>query len=157
GPHAVVLLHGLLGSARNLGTLARGLASADPGLSVFALDLPGHGASPPLAPGADLAAMARDVLATARALAPGAPVALMGHSLGGRVALAAGRLEPAALAHVALLDITPSPRVVSGDMAAAMAALVSAPERGTREAFREHFRTVGLSPELTEWLLMNLE
>jgi len=58
GPRALVLLHGFLGSARNLGTLARGLAQRT-GRAVVSLDLPGHGESPPLPPQADLAAFAR--------------------------------------------------------------------------------------------------
>ena len=39
GPRAVVLVHGFLGSARNLGTLARGLAEFLSDRTVFALDL----------------------------------------------------------------------------------------------------------------------
>ncbi|HVQ77182.1 MAG TPA: alpha/beta fold hydrolase, partial [Candidatus Binatia bacterium] len=96
GPSPVLLLHGFLGSGRNLGGLARRLAAGDPGLSVITLDLTGHGSSPPLpsgahaAPGgADLAMLAGDVLATADALGLRAPVPIVGHSLGGRVALRA--------------------------------------------------------------------
>jgi esterase len=157
GSRPLVLLHGFLGSSRNLGGLARGLVGADPTLSVFALDLPGHGASPPLPPDADLGALARGVLDTARDLAGDAPLAIVGHSLGGRVALRVCLLDPAAVAHVALLDITPSARHVSNDTDAALQALARAPARAaTRDVFREHFRAAGLSDELGEWLMMNL-
>jgi pimeloyl-ACP methyl ester carboxylesterase len=157
GPRPVVLLHGFLGSHSNLGALARGLAGADPTLSVFALDLPGHGAAPPLPPDADLGTLARGVLDVARELARSAPLTLVGHSLGGRVALRAAALAPAAVAHVALLDITPSARQVSDDTDAAMQALARAPARaGTRDEIRAHFRAAGLSDELAEWLMMNL-
>ena len=102
GPCTVFLLHGFLGSARNLATLARGLAQRRPDVSVIALDLTGHGESPPLPPRPDVALIARDVLDTARALAPAAPWTLLGHSLGGRVALRAALVAPAALAHLTL-------------------------------------------------------
>jgi esterase len=157
GLRAVMLLHGFLGSARNLASLARGLAERDPALSVFALDLTGHGASPPLPEGADTAVLARDVLAAARALDVPLPVRLVGHSLGGRVALRAGILEPSALAHVTLLDISPSPLKPGGDTAAVVEALVRAPDVArSRDEFRVFFRDAGLADEVTDWLLLNL-
>jgi pimeloyl-ACP methyl ester carboxylesterase len=157
GPRAVLLLHGFLGSGRNLASLARGLAERDAGLSVFALDLTGHGASPPLAEGAGTATLARDVLTTARALDVPFPVRLVGHSLGGRVALRAGLLEPAGLAHVTLLDISPSALKPGGDTAAVVEALVRAPDVArSREELRVFFRGAGLPDEVTDWLLLNV-
>jgi pimeloyl-ACP methyl ester carboxylesterase len=157
GPRPVVLLHGFLGSSRNLGALGRGLAGANPTLSVFALDLPGHGGSPPLPPDADLAVLARSVLDTARDVAGTASLAIVGHSLGGRVALRAGLLDPGAVALVGLLDITPSARHVSDDTEVALDALERAPARAhTRDAFREHFHAAGLSAEMADWFMMNL-
>jgi pimeloyl-ACP methyl ester carboxylesterase len=157
GPHPLVLLHGFLGSSRNLGTLARQLAQADPSLSVLALDLRGHGVSPPLVPGADLATLARDVLASARALGLGAPLPLIGHSLGGRVALRACLLDAASVAHVTLLDITPSPLGEATGATAVLDALLGAPARAqSRDVVRAHFAAAGLTPAITEWLLTNL-
>ena len=157
GPRAVLLLHGFLGSARNLASLARGLAERDPSLSVLALDLTGHGASPPLPEGADTATLARDVLATARALDVPPPVRLVGHSLGGRVALRAGTRERSTVAHITLLDISPSPIKPGGDTAAVVEALVRAPDVArSREEFRVFFRAAGLADEVTDWLLLNL-
>src|SRR5205823_826200 len=83
----------------------------------LSLDLAGHGESPPLPPHPDLAVIARDVLETVRALEATAPWTLIGHSLGGRVTLRAALLEPAAVAHLTLLDVTPSPRVPGGEVA----------------------------------------
>ena len=157
GPRPLVLLHGFLGSSRNVATLARQLADGDPTLSVFALDLPGHGTSPALPAGADLAVLARDVLATARYLGGDTPSIVVGHSLGGRVALAACLLEPEAIAHVSLLDITPSPLHGALDTALVLDALLHAPDAGRdRDVFRVHFRSAGLNTEITEWLLLNL-
>jgi pimeloyl-ACP methyl ester carboxylesterase len=156
GPRAVVLLHGFLGAARNLATVARGLVARDAGLSAVTLDLTGHGDSPPLPPAADLGTLAADVLATVRHLGVTPPLVLAGHSLGGRVALRAGLAEPAALGRILLLDIGPSPIVVS-DTSRVVEFLLAAPARApSRDDFRVHFRTGGLDERLVEWLLQNL-
>lgn len=176
GPAPVLLLHGFLGSGRNLGGLARRLAAGDPGLSVITLDLTGHGSSPPLpsgadvappgadvappganvAPkGADLATLAGDVLATADALGLRAPVPIVGHSLGGRVALRAASLAPQRIANVVLLDIGPS-GVLSTETARVVELLLAAPPSGSRETFRGHFRSGGLDDAVVEWLMLNL-
>jgi len=157
GPRPLVLLHGFLGSARNLGTLARTLAERDPALGIVALDLTGHGASPPLPAGADTATLAADVLATAHALDVARPFAVVGHSLGGRVALRAAGLEPSALTSVTLLDIAPGPLRDSG-VAAIVEALRRAPDRlPTRGRARAHLVDAGVPAAIAEWLTLNLE
>jgi pimeloyl-ACP methyl ester carboxylesterase len=156
GPRPLALLHGFLGSGRNLATLARGLAGGAPQYSVYAFDLPGHGGSPPLPPHADLGTLSRVLVGAARALDP-SPWTLVGHSLGGRVALTASLLEPAAVAHMTVLDITPSALPPGGETARVVEALVAAPEAAaSREVFREWFLRAGLSSALTDWLLLNL-
>jgi pimeloyl-ACP methyl ester carboxylesterase len=152
-------------------------------LSVITLDLTGHGSSPPLlsgangappgadvAPpgagitpkgvnttpkGADLATLAGDVLATADALGLRAPVPIVGHSLGGRVALRAAGLAPQRIANVVLLDIGPS-GVLSTETARVVELLLAAPPSGSRETFRGHFRSGGLDDAVVEWLMLNL-
>lgn len=87
----VVLVHGFGGDRKawlfNQGTLAEGR-------QVLAVDLPGHGESGPPGDEAGIAGLARDLAAVLRALALG-PAHLVGHSLGGAVALHAARAEPA--------------------------------------------------------------
>lgn len=156
GPQPLALLHGFLGSGRNLATLARGLAAGAPHYSVYAFDLPGHGASPSMPPDADLGTLAHAVLAAARDIAP-APWTLVGHSLGGRLALKAALLAPGAVARLTVLDITPSPLPPGGETARVVEALVGAPETAPgRETFRAWFTRAGLAPALTDWLLLNL-
>jgi pimeloyl-ACP methyl ester carboxylesterase len=156
GPQPLALLHGFLGSSRNLATLARGLAAGAPQYSVYAFDLPGHGASPPLPPGADLSALARALVTSARELAA-LPWTLVGHSLGGRVALATARLQPDGVRHLTLLDITPSAVPPGGETARVVEALAGAPEEARhREEFRAWFAAAGLAPAVVEWLLLNL-
>ena len=158
GPRALVLLHGFLGSARNLATLARALAGRDHALGVVALDLTGHGDSPPLPPGADAATLAADVLATARGLGLAEPLALVGHSLGGRVALRAALREPAALSSVTLLDIAPGPLAHGAGVAAIVDALRRAPDTvSTRGQARAYLAGKGVPAATAEWLTLNLE
>jgi pimeloyl-ACP methyl ester carboxylesterase len=159
GGRPLWLLHGFLGSGRNLGALARRLVERDPSLTVVLPDLTGHGDSPALDDGDDLRSMARDVLATAAALGhTGAPLRLVGHSLGGRVAPAAAQVAPGAVEAVTLLDIAPSPIVSPGaDSVRLVAALVAAPrEADSREVLREHLRAAGVPAALVDWQMLNV-
>jgi hypothetical protein len=131
GPRGVVLLHGFLGSGRNLATLARRWRDRDPGVSLLVPDLTGHGASPPLPEGADLETLAADVLATAAAVGLPQPWRIAGHSLGGRVALRALSLD-SALEAVIALDVSPG-RLTGLSTGAVLARLrVPAPLRDER-------------------------
>ena len=153
-----MLLHGLLGSARNLSTLARLLSSHSPQFSVVALDLPGHGSSPPLPPAADSDLIAREVLAALATLDLAPPLSLVGHSLGGRVALRAAQRDPAAVASVTLLDIAPGPLPAGGEVARVLDVLLGAPDVvASRADARAFLVGAGLNAALAEWLLLNLE
>ena len=99
----VALLHGLYGQAGNFATVQRRLAAG--GRRVLALDLRNHGASPhaPTMPYPDMAA---DVLETL--LAEGAlPCALIGHSMGGKVAMWAALAAPTSVQRLLVADIAP--------------------------------------------------
>ena len=158
GPDALVLLHGFLGSGRNLGLVARALAARDRSRRFVTMDLAGHGESPPLPPGADLAALGRDVLETAASLGLAGPFALAGHSLGGRVALAAALAAPGAVGEVVLIDVAPGP-LAGRDPAAdvALQALLAAPaDAADRASVRAGLLAAGVPAATAEWLLMNL-
>lgn len=103
-PH-LILLHGFAQSAASWATVAPGLAEAV-GRPVLALDLAGHGASErPVDPGAyALDAQADALLALGRELEAeaGMPPAVLGYSMGGRVALAALRRDRRAFSAVVL-------------------------------------------------------
>ncbi|MBN8889725.1 MAG: alpha/beta fold hydrolase, partial [Rhodospirillales bacterium] len=86
----LVLLHGLFGSAANFGAVQKRLAARG---RTIALDLRNHGGSPHAA-AMDYAAMAADVLETLDALGA-LPAMLVGHSMGGKVAMAAALEAPA--------------------------------------------------------------
>jgi esterase len=102
GGPPVVLLHGLFGQARNFGQIQRVLGQR---WRVLALDLRNHGASPH-APDMRYATMAEDVLETLAAL-DALPAALIGHSMGGKVAMRAALLRPDAVERLLVADIAP--------------------------------------------------
>lgn len=158
GEVPTVLLHGFLGSGRNLRSLATAWSAADPRRRFLLPDLTGHGASPALPPSADLFTLARDVVDTARARGFTGALDWVGHSLGGRVSLAASLHVPEAVKTVTLLDITPGP--VPGDLSESgkvLGVLLQAPPRAeSRRALRTELTGRGLSEPLADWLLMNL-
>lgn len=119
----VALLHGLFGTARNLGTVQRRLAAR---FRVLALDLRNHGDSPH-APGMSYAEMADDVRETLASMGA-LPAALIGHSMGGKTAMRAALDHPDSVTRLLVADIAPVPYAHGmGIYAAAMAALPLTP------------------------------
>jgi len=115
----VLLVHGAGGSHAHWPLALRGL----PGRRVIAIDLPGHGASP--APGlASIGGYAERVLALADALALPA-FAVVGHSMGGAVALTLALDRPGRLAALALVGSGARLRVAPTILAAAAAPALS--------------------------------
>jgi esterase len=153
-----VLLHGFLGSGRNLRSLAVAWSEAEPRRRFLVPDLTGHGTSPALPLSADLSTLARDVVETARALGFTGPLELVGHSLGGRVSLAASQYFPLDVASVALLDIAPGPVPVDlSESGMVLNMLLQAPDTApSRRDMRAELLKRGLSEPLADWLVMNL-
>jgi esterase len=130
----VVFLHGLLGSATNFRTTQLAVARHRPTL---AFDLRNHGRSAHAAGAATLddlagdvaAALAARAAAAAAAAPPGAPplrFALVGHSLGGKVAMRLALARPALCAALTVIDIAPAPYDVSSEGWRAVQGVVAA-------------------------------
>jgi pimeloyl-ACP methyl ester carboxylesterase len=100
GPH-VVFVHGLFGQGRNWTTIARGLADRH---RVTLLDLPNHGHSP-WTDRVDYLDMAELVATELQRL--GEPVTLVGHSMGGKVAMQLALRRPELLRALVVVDIAP--------------------------------------------------
>jgi pimeloyl-ACP methyl ester carboxylesterase len=98
----LVLLHGLFGAASNWGTIQKRLSAQR---RVIAMDLRNHGASGRNA-AMDYPAMAADVVETLDALGA-APTAVLGHSMGGKVAMALALTRPEAVERLVVADIAP--------------------------------------------------
>ncbi len=115
GGAPLVLLHGLLGSGRNWQTAGAGLAEAAGGREVWALDLRNHGKSPWHAV-MTYEAMVADVLAWLDARGLGA-VDLMGHSMGGKVAMLLACRHPDRVRRLVVVDIAPKAYLSHGHRA----------------------------------------
>lgn len=98
----LILLHGLFGSLENLGAVAR-LLSAD--FKVYSVDLPNHGRSSHRE-GADLTHMANAIYQWMEGEGLASSV-LVGHSLGGKVAMEIALAHPDRIGGLVVIDIAP--------------------------------------------------
>jgi len=147
----LVLLHGLFGAARNFGAIVRTVGAER---RVIALDLRNHGDSPH-ASGMDYDTMARDVLESLAARGA-LPCALVGHSMGGKVAMRAALRDPEAVVRLLVSDIAPvayAPASIA--YARAMTALPLRPGL-TRAAADAFLATTVPEAPLRAFLLQNL-
>lgn len=97
----VVILHGLLGTARNWGMIAKELGRDR---RVCAVDMPNHGASPWFDQ-MDYPFMAAQVADWIAARFP--RVVLMGHSMGGKAAMTLALTRPELVSRLIVVDIAP--------------------------------------------------
>ncbi len=98
----VVLIHGLFGSQDNLGVLARGLKDT---CGLVLVDVRNHGLSP-RAEEMDYPAMAQDILDTLDDAAIG-QFSVVGHSMGGKIAMALTALAPERVSKLVVIDMAP--------------------------------------------------
>ncbi|MGY1740497.1 MULTISPECIES: alpha/beta fold hydrolase [unclassified Blastococcus] len=100
GPR-VVFVHGLFGQGKNWTTIAKGLTDRH---RVTLLDLPNHGHSP-WTDRVDYVDMA--ALVAAELESSGEPVTLVGHSMGGKVAMQLALRRPELLRALVVVDVAP--------------------------------------------------
>ncbi len=98
----LIILHGLFGSGRNWGSIARALGDLR---EVHALDLRNHGASP-WSEAMDYQLMAEDVAGYMAARGwDGADI--LGHSMGGKTAMQLALTQPERVRRLVVVDIAP--------------------------------------------------
>lgn len=102
GAPPLVILHGLLGSGKNWATVAKQLVAH---YQLHLLDLRHHGRSPQVAP-MDYTAMAEDVVGW-MSDAGLEQASLLGHSMGGKVAMAVACRFPVWIERLMVVDIAP--------------------------------------------------
>src|SRR5919112_6418255 len=107
GPH-VVFVHGLFGQGKNWTTIAKGLADRH---RVTLLDLPNHGHSR-WTDRVDYLDMADLVAAELETL--DGPATLVGHSMGGKVAMQVALRRPELLRALVVVDVAPTAYPESG-------------------------------------------
>jgi len=151
----LVILHGLFGTLDNWQTLARRWAT-EAGLRVVSVDLRNHGRSFH-SPEHSYALMAQDVLALFDHLQLGADTTLLGHSMGGKVAMRLALDHPARLARLVVVDISPrfSDMQHQDDVLAGLHAVNLASISNRQEAdaaLAQHIHNVGTR----QFLLKNL-
>ncbi|WP_246209599.1 alpha/beta fold hydrolase [Pikeienuella piscinae] len=100
-PPPLVLAPGLFGAARNWRALAKRMCARR---RVVAVDMRNHGASP-WSDRHDYPAMAGDLAALIQRL--GAPAAVLGHSMGGKAAMALAETRPELVERLIVADIAP--------------------------------------------------
>lgn len=101
GP-AVAMCHGLFGQGRNWNQIAKAIA-ADPGRKCILLDMPNHGRSP-WTEKFDYLQAADQV---AEDLADDGPLSLVGHSMGGKIAMLVALRHPELVERLVVVDISP--------------------------------------------------
>jgi pimeloyl-ACP methyl ester carboxylesterase len=156
---AILFLHGILGSGGNLRGLAQSFVQASPEHAGLLVDLRLHGRSRSAEPPHDVFACADDLRRLAHTL-PLPVSAIVGHSFGGKVALAFHALRPE-LERLVLLDSDPGAnpeRVGSEQTMEVLELLAGLPTHyGRREEFIERVQVAGQPRAVAEWLAMNLE
>lgn len=120
GAPTVVFLHGLFGQGKNFTTIAKAL---QPQVRSILVDLPNHGRSR-WTDEVDLVAMADEVAATLREHAE-TPVHLVGHSLGGKVAMLLALRHPDLVDRLVVVDIAPVPSHTVGQFEHLLGALAT--------------------------------
>jgi esterase len=153
------MLHGILGSGTNLRSLARRLTLAHPSWGFVLVDLRNHGLSQGAPPPHTVASAAADLLALGDHLK--LPIdGVLGHSFGGKVALAYLEQRRGELDLAVILDASPSARPQgerSESTVAVLSMLRSIPQPlPSRARFLELVAERGFSSSIAEWLAMNL-
>jgi pimeloyl-ACP methyl ester carboxylesterase len=148
----LIILHGLFGSKRNWSAIAKALSDR---YHVFCLDLRNHGDSP-WADAMDYATLAGDVQGFIKRHAL-AGACVIGHSLGGKTAMALSLLHGEAVARLVVVDIAPVAHPGS-DVRGYLEVLTELPLAAfsTRAEVGEHLAEAIPEMSIRSFLLQNL-
>jgi esterase len=156
GPRVALVVHGILGSGNNWRGFCKRLAERCPDWRFVLVDLRGHGRSRSGSPPHTVQAAAEDLLAL-----PLEPEALIGHSFGGKVVLAAAATRSSSLEQVWVLDAQPGPLVDAADhseVVRVIAALRGVPQPlAGRSELVDLLKGLGFSRSLALWMTTNLK
>ena len=148
----VVLLHGLFGSANNLGALARALQG---NYCVYCVDLPNHGRSD-WQDNTSLMTMMDSIEHWQRSQQL-TEAAFVGHSLGGKVAMQLALTHPERVDALVVADIAPVAYPPGHDDVFAALDAVAAAGCDSRQAAAEVMAGHLQEPEVIQFLLMGLQ
>ena len=147
----VVFCHGLFGQGRNWTQIGKSLAGSH---RVTLLDLPDHGRSD-WTDGWDYVAAADAVAAE---LDPADPAALVGHSMGGKVAMLVALRHPEVVSRLCVVDVSPVAYQEAGEFPGYIEAMktLDLGSISTRAEADAGLREAVRSPTVRAFLLQNL-
>jgi esterase len=150
------MLHGIYGRGRNWQGIARALVATRSEYCCWLVDLPHHGDSGPGAHGDSVAGNARD-LDDWIASTGFTPDAMLGHSYGGKVALAYASLRLDAALQVWVIDSTPEIKRPSGSAWTMLELIRRLPQRfGSRDEAVDAIVGGGFTVGVAQWMATNL-
>lgn len=150
GP-ALFLLHGLFGSAANFRSVARQLSASH---QVHVLDLRNHGASP-WAEGMAYEQMADDLLAYLDAQGLRS-AAVLGHSMGGKAAMALALRAPDRVSRLLVVDIAPVAYAHNNLPVVQAMQAVDLAGAASRSAVQQQLQPLLPDPAVAPFLVQNL-
>lgn len=159
---SVLFLHGILGSGRNLRTLATRLCQQLPRLRVVLVDLRCHGDSVGAPPPHTVQACAQDLVTLVQHLGT-QPAAVIGHSFGGKVALTYARENTdTTLRQVWTLDTPPGLHAAADPDELGVAQVVDLLEGvplplSSRQALVDILTGLGTPAPLAQWMTTNVK
>ena len=148
----VILLHGLFGMGRNLGGIARALSDK---YAVFAFDLPNHGRSPH-SDEMTIRSMADDVLAMLDHLGLDV-VNVLGHSLGGKVAMSLALRYPSRVNKMVVADIAPVTYPAKHDAILEALGNIDVQQAANRAVVQQWLQATIEDKATCQFLMQNLE
>ena len=147
----LLILHGLFGSKRNWGAIAKKLSAHH---HVFSLDLRNHGESP-WVDGMDYRDLAEDVAAFIKAHGLG-PCTVVGHSMGGKTAMMLALTRPELVNRLVVVDIAPVERETGFGAYIEAMSEVPLPACESRADVEEHLESVVREKMVRTFLVQNL-
>lgn len=153
---ALVMLHGIYGRGRNWQAIARALVSRRPEYACWLVDLPYHGDSPAARHGDSVAGLATDLDDWLRGEGIVAD-AVLGHSYGGKVALALAAMRREPPIHVWVIDSTPEAKPPAGSAWDMLRVVRGMPARvASRDQATDAIVGGGFSLGVAQWMATNL-
>ena len=156
----LLVLHGILGTKSNWRAIARRVLATTPTWGALLVDLRNHGESRGFPAPHTVDACAEDLVRLTASLDLRID-AVLGHSYGGKVALAYARAVNGDLDRLVVVDSTPGERPdAHGSEGTVHVVQLLSELRGafaTREAFVEALLARGQTRDVATWLAMNLE
>lgn len=153
---SLVMLHGIYGRGRNWLTIARAVVAARPEYACWLVDLPHHGDSPAGRHGDTVSGVAADVNDWCEVQCLSL-TAVLGHSYGGKVALALAQHRRDQPLQVWVIDSTPEVKPPSGSAWGMLDVIHRLPQRfATREEAIRAIVNEGYSLGVAQWMSTNL-